>query len=146
MGCDWYDVYYCEGEGHLINYEGTVTGFMTMCYMNGIFDFNNYYILGYKNGEDNYDKLTLFYGNLESQMFINMPGPYTIFNNYLDYKIIGELENNFIIPESIISNIDIKTGKMKILTTCFEKELKPNLYDFGPTEKEIQKIQLKKSS
>jgi|SRR3989344_5803301 len=135
MGCDWYRVSYCIGIGYLFEYNGNVTSFIKKCKKKKIDEilFDKLYILGYTISKYDKQKSTYFYGNLTNQIGFELPGPYEITENYLEYTckdVMVNIENNVINQIEDIVNI-IATGETKILTTCYEEEIKEKYYDNG---------------
>jgi hypothetical protein len=138
MGCAWYSVYYCEGEGYIMKYKGTVTGFIGMCNKNGIHDLSNVYIIGYKSLQKE-EGVTLFFGSLKSNMSISIPGPYEITDDFYECEKMSGMKKYIQIPEEISENTYIQTsGILRLMTTCLES-VESYEYDDGPTDDEIEK-------
>lgn len=152
MGCDWYSIYQIVGIGIIIQYDGTVTGFLYTLINNklDIFD-NDMCLIG-----ENDDTISIFIGNIiYKQALFDCPGSYEI-DDY-PYSVISENSENYTtIDKSKTNNLEnMVSGFFKItnirniyrITTCrgYRKiDLKKIFYyDNCFSKKENDKINLK---
>jgi hypothetical protein len=127
MGCDWYSVSYCEGEGVIYIYNGTVSGLYALFTKHNI-DKKNLFIIKHKNYDE--DSVMFVIGEVKEILNISMPGPYEITCDKNSYQMICEKKYNVDNIEKIKEHIKfLDSGSFKLITTCFETNFEPNYHD-----------------
>jgi len=125
MGCDWYSIYKCKGEGVLIFHNGNMDSFIKLHKKNGA-DIKK---LPYKMSTLSYrDSVVVFYGNIKGKKVLSMPGPYEIEYDYMFYEKDKNAEDiNADEYKSLarIEGCNYEVGCFDIFTTCYYT----NIYD-----------------